>query len=188
MATANVIKQTRYDALPTGEYPAKIGAYEMTEGQFGAQVKLRFDVTAQGLEDRSIIGWAAATFSPKSKLYGWVRAAFGREIPANYDLNLDHLLDRPVVLVLVTKVGDDGLEYNKIDSLKPAGRNGATGSPPRAAVPAPRPAGVTVPAAAAALTAAARPQPVKVNQGIPGPVELPEWLAGAEDGDGDVPF
>jgi hypothetical protein len=188
MATANVIKQTRYDALPTGEYPAKIGAYEMTEGQFGTQVKtqvkLRFDVTAQGLEDRSIIGWAAATFSPKSKLYGWTRAAFGREIPANYDLNLDHLLDRPVVLVLVTKVGDDGLEYNKIDSLKPVGRNGAAQRP--TAAPATRPANVTVPAAA--LTAAARPQPVQVNHGVAEPVDLPEWLAGAEDGDGDVPF
>ena len=114
------IKQTHYEVLPVGEYAATIGAAALEDGQFGTQVKFRFDVTQPGYEGRSVMGWASATFSPKSKLYQWTRAAFGRDIPEHYDLSLDHLLDRPVTLVLVTKTGDDGSEFNKIHDVKAA--------------------------------------------------------------------
>ncbi len=184
------IKQTHFEALPVGEYQANIGAAALEEGQFGTQVKFRFDLTTAGFEDRSVTGWASATFSPKSKLFRWAAAAFGRDIPADYDLNLDHLLDRPVTLVLVTKTGDDGREFNKIHEVKPARRNGYPATAPGAAV-----AGAAVVRAQQSLTAptagpvvvnAAAPTagPVRVNTATAGPSEVPEWL----DDDGGVPF
>jgi hypothetical protein len=163
------IKQTHYEPLPVGEYPAKIGAVEVSDGQYGAQVKLRFDVTAAGFEDRSVTGWASATFSPKSKLYQWARAAFGRDIPSGYDLDIDHLLDRPVTLVLVTKTGDDGSEFNKIHDVKAAKRNG---SQPVKLTPVPAP---SVGILSAEERAILKPRPPVVATQPSNPDEWPGW-------------
>jgi hypothetical protein len=188
------IKQTHYEPLPVGEYPAKIGAVEVSDGQYGSQVKLRFDVTAAGFEDRSVTGWASATFSPKSKLYQWVRAAFGRDIPSGYDLNTDHLLDRPVTLVLVTKAGDDGGEYNRIHDVKPAKRNGNGSQPVKLTPPnvsaVPAPAMATLSAEERAIL---KPRPPVVATQPSNPDEWPGWDdVPGEPGDGGsgsvVPF
>jgi hypothetical protein len=112
------IKQTSYDLLPVGEYQAKIGATEVAEGKFGPQIKIRFDILTPGFEDRSLMGWASASFSNKSKLFAWARAAFGKDIPPTYDLDLDHLLGRKVTLVVVTTRKEDGAEYNNIHDIK----------------------------------------------------------------------
>jgi len=99
----------------------------------------------------------------------------GRALPEGYDLETDALLDKEALLVVET-VSKDGQERNRVAQLLPI----------RAAA---RPA--TVPAAPATRPGpvpAAR-QPVKVNVGaIPEPGDLPPWLAGEEDGGGDVSF
>lgn len=139
-----IIKQAHYEVLPVGEYVARIGEVEETEGTYGAQFKIRFDLQDANL-GREIIGWCSQAFSPKSKLYGWARAAFGgREIPTDYDLDTAHLLGKPVRLVLVQRLGEDGQTFNKIDAVLPYR------SAP-AATPTPEPT----------------PQPVAVNVGWP---------------------
>jgi hypothetical protein len=178
------IKQTNTEPLPVGEYPAKIGAVELSEGQYGQQARIRFDITAPGLENRSVTGWASATFSPKSKLYGWTRAAFGRDIPIGYDLNTDHLIDRPVTLVLVTKAGDDGSEFNKIHDVKAAKRSA---SQPVTLTPTPAP-NATLPAEDRAIL---KPRPagaagVPVAAGSDPHAEAPAWLS--DNGDEELPF
>ena len=182
------IKQTHYEPLPVGEYPAKIGAVEVSDGQYGSQVKIRFDVTAAGFEDRSVTGWASATFSPKSKLYQWARAAFGRDIPSGYDLDIDHLLDPPVTLVLVTKTGDDGSEFNKIHDVKAAKRSsGGNGSQPVKLTPVPAQATGTLSAEDRAIL---KPREAVVGRtdsvvatrpSDPGPDAWPGWDAVPSD-------
>jgi hypothetical protein len=127
-----IIQQQSYEVLPVGEYAAHIRAVEETEGVYGPQLKFHFELEGAHA-GREIIGWCSATFSPKSKLYSWARAAFGRDIPPTYDLDTRHLEGRRVRLALVTRAGDDGTEYNRVDSVRPA----SNGSP--APTPAPEP-------------------------------------------------
>jgi len=153
-----IVQQQHYEALPVGEYAAKIGEIEVQAGQWGPQLKFQFDLLDDGLEDRYVIGWCSQTFSPKSKLFKWSQAAFRREIPPEYDLNTDHLLGRSVILVIVTRTGEDGTEYNRIEGVKAA----------CVAVPAPiGPGGVATGA-------------VVMNQEVaPVPETAPAWLGEA---------
>lgn len=130
-----VIKQTRYEVLPVGEYQAKIGALEALDGSYGPQLKFRFDLQGEHA-GRFVMGWTSQSFTPKSKLYNWTKAAFGGgEIVSTYDLDLDDLLDRAVTIVLVTATGSDGSEFNKVHDVKPAQRS----TRPAAAVTTPAP-------------------------------------------------
>lgn len=38
------IEMTKYDPIPAGVYLAQIGAVDEAEGQFGPQLKIRFDL------------------------------------------------------------------------------------------------------------------------------------------------
>jgi hypothetical protein len=152
---ATIIKQRVYEALPPGEYLARIGAAALEPSKFNAnqsQVRVRFDITQPGFEGRDVQGFCTASFAPSTKLYAWARAAFGgRPIPVGYDLALEHLLDREVTLVLSHKPAADGSGrvYNQIDAVLPAGTQPAPMAA-RAAAPAPAPAPEFAPAPAAA--------------------------------------
>lgn len=155
------IKQTIVETLPTGEYPVRIAEIKLETGQFGDQLRFRFDVMAPGFEDRNLTGWASATFSNKSKLYQWTKAAFGGvEIPREWTFDSDKLIGRECIAVVLVRTADDGSEFNKIDALKPA-RNGAARAP--------------------------RPAPVNVTP-VLAPAEAPPWLNTAGDGVDDLPF
>lgn len=137
------IKQTASAAsVPTGEYAAKFTEFEETEGQFGPQLKASLEIVGGEFAGQRLTTWASMTFSPKSKLYSWALAAFGKDIPANYDLNTDHLLNKTVIAVVVVKPGKDGTgEFSRVDNVK-ARKNGATAAPRPAPVAAPVPAPV----------------------------------------------
>jgi hypothetical protein len=191
---ATIIKQRVYEALPPGEYAARVGAAALEPSKFNAnqsQVRVRFDITQPGFEGRDVQGFCTASFAPSTKLYAWARAAFGgRPIPVGYDLALEHLLDREVTLVLSHKPATDGSGrvYNQIDAVLPAGTQ-----PAPAFAPAPPPAfapagnggnggGVVrqgTPARPAPLTAASAagvaPQRGPVAVGGSNPNEPPDW-------------
>lgn len=184
------IPQRTFEPLPVGTYRAKIGAVAVEPGKFGGdQVVFRFDITTPGCEGRDVRGFCSATFTPASKLFRWVTAAFGgRAIPADYNLETDHLLDKEVELVLVQRPSDDGRVFNRIDAVLPV-RTPATAA---RTAPAPAPAGVPAgvvtrppqrPPLTAATAAGAAPQrgPVPVNVGHPGePPDWPGWDAAVE--------
>lgn len=155
------IKQTQYVALPAGPYRARIGAINGEDGKFGPQLRFKFYLVDGEQAGQEVIGWSTATFSPRSKLYAWAKAAFGgREIPETYDLNTDHLVGKLVILVLGVKAGDDGAEFNRIEDVRPA---------------------TPVPAAPAAAPGRG---PVRVN--MPEPIE-PAWPQYEREDDG-IPF
>lgn len=186
------IQQRTFEPLPVGTYRAKIGAVAVEPGKFGGdQVVLRFDITTPGCEGRDVRGFCSATFTPASKLYGWARAAFGgRQIPADYNLETDHLLDREVELVLVQRPSEDGRVFNRIDAVLPVSNGRPAPAAVRAAEAAAPPAaarsGQVIPqggarqplTAASAAGVATQRGPVPV--GVGSPSEPPEWMTDAE--------
>ncbi len=120
-----VIKRTEYTPLEPGIYPAMVEEVTLEAGQYGEQVKLKFaldDDKDLGLEDRTLIGWASASFGPKSKLWGWTRVLLfgGRDIPDDFgELDIDTLQGRRAMLSVTLKQGTDGATYNKITDLLP---------------------------------------------------------------------
>jgi len=116
------INRTETQPLPPGLYAATIESLEQAEGKFGPQIKAKFLIEEEGFEGKTLSSWASLTFSPKSKLYGWVRAAVfgGRDVPASYKVfDSDHLIGRRVFLSVTTEKGSDGEPYSKVRDLLP---------------------------------------------------------------------
>lgn len=123
-----VIEQENFETLPMGEYPAQIVGVDETVGQYGRQIVFTFVIEGGEFDGRVLKGWTSATFGRKSKLYSWTRAAFGQEIPVDYDLDTDHLLGRRVRLGIIVRLkAETGEEFNKIDGVLPAKRAGGSG-------------------------------------------------------------
>ena len=127
-----VIPQTVFQVLESGEYQAFVSEVKATEGQFGPQLRWSFSLV--DVEDGVVTAWTSQIFSPRSKLYNWVRACFeGKEIPTGWPLDTAKLPGRPVRLILTVEQGKDG-PYNKVSELLPPRK-----SPPAARVAAPPP-------------------------------------------------
>ena len=114
------IEQTIYEPIPTGKYTAKIAEIEESDGQFGPQIKFRFELPPdEEGETKSLLGWASQKFSTKSKLYAWTKAALGGgPIDRSYAWSSDDLLGKKVYITVVEKEGDEGV-FNKIDGISP---------------------------------------------------------------------
>ena len=111
------IAQSKYDPVPTGEYPARISDIQADEGKFGPQVKFTFNLLGR---DKTLTGWTSQKFSRQSKLFKWTARALNRSIRPNEAFNSDELLDREVRLQVVVKNRDDGSQFNAIHDLLPA--------------------------------------------------------------------
>lgn len=137
------VNRTETQPIPAGLYEASVESIEPAEGQFGPQLKTKFLIEEEGFEGKTLTGWASLTFSPKSKLYGWVRAAVfgGKDIPATYKVfDSDHLIGRRVFLSVTTEKGSDGEIYNKVKDVLPYRTRAAQPAPvpnaqPRATQP-----------------------------------------------------
>jgi len=124
-------EKTVYEVLPTGSYPAKVVDAETADGQFGTQVRLRFEITAGEHVGKTISGWATLRYSEKTKLYAWTKAILGYA-PDSFDS--DELLDVPCKIVITEVLTADGTVRYKVDSVQPVAR---TARPrPQARVPA----------------------------------------------------
>jgi hypothetical protein len=144
------VQRTKSEPIPAGLYAATIEDVAQETGKFGEQLKVKFLIEEEGFEGKVLAGWASLAFSPKSKLYGWVRCAVfgGRDVPADYQVfDSDHLIGRRVFLSVDTAKGDNGEIYNKVKDLLPYRRSAA--QPPKPAENAQPPA-VTTRAASAA--------------------------------------
>jgi len=119
-----------YIPLDEGNYPAEIARIELETGQFGQQLKFSFDLLGEH-EGRTLLGWASAKFSSKSKLYAWTRAALGGQpMEPGYLLNTDDLIGRKVNLTVERESREDGSEYNKVSRIRPYQNGQAPVQPP----------------------------------------------------------
>ena len=115
-----VIPQTKYEVLPMAEYSAVITNANITEGMYGPQVEFLFTIEGGPHDGANLKHWTSAKFSPKSNLYKLTRASFGKDIPEDYDLDLEHLPGRKLNLMVTIKIkAEDGTEFNKVDDLRP---------------------------------------------------------------------
>jgi hypothetical protein len=112
------IEQSTFEAVPTGEYRARITAIEPVEGKFGPQLQLKCEIAEGDHAGATFLSWVSPKFSPKSRLYGWVEAAFAADIPKTYTFDSDHLIGREVVVTLVVRELDGGGEVNRVDSVR----------------------------------------------------------------------
>ena len=132
--------------VPTGEYLGQITKVEEDVGKFGPTLKFFFDIDNQG-EVVEIVGWTSQKFSrhPKNKLMQWAKAVFGKPIPEDYNLDTDHLLNKPVTVVVqrLPKLANGEEQFdeegkqlftNKVLELQVA-PGGATVPPPAPKVP-----------------------------------------------------
>ena len=130
-----VIPQTTFQVLESGEYQAFVNEVKAVDGQFGPQLRWSFSLT--DVDDGSVTAWTSQVFSPRSKLYSWVRACFeGKEIPAGWPLDTNKLPGRPVRLILTVEQGKDG-PYNKVSELLPPRKSIGSAPAARAAAPPP---------------------------------------------------
>ena len=134
------IPQTVYETFEPGVYPATVASIEPVSGQFGDQLKIKFDLDGAG--DHTLTVWTSLAFSAKSKLGQLAKAAFGgRDWPADYVLDTDHLMGRRLRLLLSTEERPDGSTYNKVSQfLAMQAGPGAAAAQPRPPAPAPKPA------------------------------------------------
>jgi len=115
------IEMTKYEPIPAGVYVAQVGNVEEAEGQFGSQLKIRFDLLDPDFDDRSLTGWTSCKLSPKSKLWAWTKAAIfsGHDIPDGWSFDSDELLDKRVQIVVSAERGSDGEVFNKVKDVLP---------------------------------------------------------------------
>ena len=114
------IKQTVYEPIPEGLYPATITSIEEEpNGKFGPQLLVKFslDPFKDYPDGKELRAWCSAKFSAKSKLYAWTRAVLGN-IPPEYDFDSDDLLKKRVMLSVGQKERD-GMIYDQIEDVKP---------------------------------------------------------------------
>jgi len=127
-----------------------VGATEdFIEGsRFGDGAILRIDLELEGETDSSgqpviVDGIANLTLSPKSKLWGWVKA-FGFELEFGTPFNTDDLIGARAQAVIVDKpsTSDPNLVFSAIDQIVPLPR--AKGAAPAAKTAAVTSAGLPI--------------------------------------------
>jgi len=129
------IPQTKYETIEGGTYRGYATEAVEDEGQYGPQVKFTMHLNEPNVD---LLAWATRSFSNKSKLYKWTKAFWGGvEIPEDYNLDTDDLLERPVLVNVELKEGKDG-PYNKVADILPIPKEGVVAAVP---IPAPAPEG-----------------------------------------------
>ncbi|GAF92247.1 unnamed protein product, partial [marine sediment metagenome] len=125
------IQQTFIMTWPVGEYVGKIDKITEKEGIYGPQLQIAFKLVQMDPNASPVLGWCSQTFSNKSKLYAWTKAAFGGgDIPKAYTFDSDDLIGKKVLLTLVIRDREDGTPFNRIDSLRSIPETGEIPDPP----------------------------------------------------------
>jgi len=126
-----VLTATDFRAIPAGEYQARIRRIEPGEGTYGPYLKFEFEIMNDpDYAGEIIFALASETFSPKSKLRGWVQTLTGRTFEEGDPFDTDDILRLPCRISLTVESTEGG-ERNKVISVLPPNR------PPKAPKPAP---------------------------------------------------
>jgi hypothetical protein len=104
------------EPLPTGEYRVELTAIELSNGQYGEQLRWTFSVLEKG---RHLVAYSSLSPSLASKCMRWAGALLGRPVQAGEQVDFEALVGKTAVAVVVKKRKDDGTEYNAVDDLLP---------------------------------------------------------------------
>ena len=104
------------EPLPTGEYRVELTAIELSNGQYGEQLRWTFSVPDKG---RTLVAYSSLSPSLASKCMRWASALLNRAIQAGEQVDFEALIGRHAVATVVRKRKEDGTEYNAIEDLLP---------------------------------------------------------------------
>ena len=129
MGTTLTAEKVAFESIPTGEYLGECIDWSPETGQYGDQIKLIFEIVApKAYEGKQRFGWCSkklTTGNRTSKLWKWTEALYNRALAIGEQVDLDNLLHRRCILVIVEeprKVSADDDEPGtiaKIMALKP---------------------------------------------------------------------
>jgi hypothetical protein len=107
--------------IPPGTYRAVIDSVEQTVGTYGNQLKITFSVFTEGIDGLEytdgkvdLLAWCSASYSEKSKLFRWTRAAMAGDFDPNADFQASKLVHRRVLVNVDKNISANGGEFNKI--------------------------------------------------------------------------
>ena len=173
------IQMRKYEVIDPGVYPAEVVTITPETGQYGEQLRVKFLLEDEA--NTTLTAWTSTSFSPKSKLYGLARAAFGgREFDPTFVLDTDRLIGKHMLLLVTVKPKADGSDFNKIEQFLPLKAPKAAMAP--AMQPAAQPATNGSQRQPVAPAVATEDEPPELW-----PDEAPAWLL-SEVGDNEVPF
>ena len=103
---------------PLGEYPARLISVDEGEtGEFGPTWLWTFRLAEPKYNGAEITAISSQTYSTRSKAYRWA-VALGH--PPKTDLDASQIENAPCFLALVVETDDEGVEYNRIQAIRPA--------------------------------------------------------------------
>ena len=111
------LQMQKYIPVEQGYYRGIVTEVESTEGQYGPQLKWKFELLDEEHAGHKLTAWCSAVLSPKSKLNRWATAILG-SIPADGMLDVDDLVNAKVMLDVIVEQGKDG-EFNKVREVLP---------------------------------------------------------------------
>ena len=115
--------KSEFESIPTGEYLAELIDYENTDGQFGPQYKLIWEIVKpEKFAGKQRYDWCSKKLTTggkmQSKLWGRIEALMNRPIQIGENIDLDALISRRAILVIVEEAKGDDV-FAKIASVKP---------------------------------------------------------------------
>jgi len=100
-----------YQTLEAGIYEATITEVVQETGDYGEQIKFTFTLDNS---DTTLLAWAGASLSNKSKLGRWVSSIYG-QLPD--ELDIENLEGRPVNIVVTVVNRPDGSTTNRVTEI-----------------------------------------------------------------------
>lgn len=110
------------EVVPAGTYETFIAGIESVKSQFNDkdQFRIKFSIGSGKHFAKTLTVYCNKVLTPKSKLYALVSAALfaGNPIPPRYELDMDELANKGVLLIVKVESNDNG-KYNKVESFMP---------------------------------------------------------------------
>ena len=125
------IPQTAAADVPAGAYEATITGIDQINGQYGPQVRIKFQFES----GETLSLYTSATFNAKSKLWAVVSAVFGKEPGPGVPFNSDWLVNRRARVLVGDYTRADGTTGSKIMAV--LGHNQPTVTPGQPVTAAP---------------------------------------------------
>lgn len=109
--------------LPTGEYAVRCIGIELTESKFEPskqQLAWKFEIVSAGEhQGRKLTAYTSLSTSLMSKAARFASALAGHPLADGESIDLNSLVGRHAVAVVVCRAKPDGTEFSKLEDLKP---------------------------------------------------------------------
>lgn len=122
MARTMTATAQAYEVVPTGEYLAQVTDIEDKEGNYGPQFQFTFEIVSpKAFEGKIKLAWYSQKLSSgtkPSKLWNVVQSIYNRPLVIDEQVDIDDLIGRQCIIVVVAEENEKGEENSKITALK----------------------------------------------------------------------